>query len=89
MSGQTWRNPRLTEQGREAQPIQITQALQSLIHAAGTARAQGIPAIPEDVAALECLRDREDDVPRFVHDPRIPPTSNQAERDLGPVKTPQ
>jgi hypothetical protein len=94
-------------------PIQITQALQGLIHAADTARAQSLPAIPADTAAplirafrhgvilglgqikrvdgrkqrpgrdlLECLRDRQDDVLRFVRDLRIPPTSNQAERDV-------
>lgn len=38
---------------------------------------------------LECLRDREDDVLRFLSDLRIPPTSNQAERDLRPSKTQQ
>ncbi len=38
---------------------------------------------------LECLRDREDDVLRFVSDLRIPPTSNQAERDVRPAKTQQ
>jgi transposase len=38
---------------------------------------------------LECLRDREDDVLRFLTDLRIPPTSNQAERDLRPSKTQQ
>lgn len=31
---------------------------------------------------LEVLRDRDDDVLRFAHDLRVPPTSNQAERDL-------
>jgi Transposase IS66 family len=35
---------------------------------------------------LECLRDREDDVLRFISDLRIPPTSNQAERDVRPAK---
>jgi hypothetical protein len=35
---------------------------------------------------LECLRDREDDVLRFLPDLRIPPTSNQAERDVRPAK---
>jgi transposase len=101
-------------------PVQITQALQGLIHAANTARAQGLAAAPADVAAplvkafrhgvilglgqvkktpgrkqepfrqlLECLRDRQDDVLRFVSDLRIPPTSNQAERDLRPAKTQQ
>jgi transposase len=38
---------------------------------------------------LECLRGRRADVLRFVHDLRIPPTSNQAERDLQPAKTQQ
>jgi hypothetical protein len=36
---------------------------------------------------LEDLRDREHDVLRFVFDTRIPPTTNQAERDLRPAKT--
>ena len=101
-------------------PAQISQALQGLIHAANTARAQGLPAIPGEVAAslihafrhgvlvglsqipripdrkqepcrdlLECLRDRQADVVRFTTDLRIPPTSNQAERDLRPAKTQQ
>ena len=38
---------------------------------------------------LECLRHREADVLRFLTDSAIPPTSNQAERDLRPSKTPQ
>lgn len=38
---------------------------------------------------LECLRDRRDDVLRFVYDLRIPPTSNQAERDVRPAKIQQ
>jgi transposase len=38
---------------------------------------------------LECLRDREADVLRFLSDTAIPPTSNQAERDLRPSKTQQ
>lgn len=38
---------------------------------------------------LECLDKREDDVLRFLGDLRIPPTSNQAERDLRPSKTQQ
>jgi transposase len=36
---------------------------------------------------LEDLRDRQDDVLRFTTDLTIPPTSNQAERDLRPAKT--
>jgi transposase len=38
---------------------------------------------------LECLQYRENDVLRFLGDLRIPPTSNQAERDLRPSKTQQ
>jgi transposase len=38
---------------------------------------------------LECLRDREADVLRFLSDLRVPPTSNQAERDVRPAKTQQ
>jgi len=38
---------------------------------------------------LDCLRDRQADVLRFTTDLRIPPTSNQAERDLRPAKTQQ
>jgi hypothetical protein len=101
-------------------PVQASQALQGLVHAANTARAQRLPAIPGEVAAplihafrhgvlvglsqiprvpgrkqepcrdlLECLRDRQGDVLRFTGDLRIPPASNQAERDLRPAKTQQ
>jgi transposase len=38
---------------------------------------------------LEVLRDREGDVLRFVDDLKVPPTSNQAERDLRPSKIQQ
>jgi transposase len=38
---------------------------------------------------LECLKNREADVLRFLADLRVPPTSNQAERDLRPAKTQQ
>jgi transposase len=38
---------------------------------------------------LEVLRDREADVLRFLTSTAIPPTSNQAERDLRPAKTQQ
>jgi len=40
-------------------------------------------------ALLEVLRNREHDVLRFAHDLRVPPTSNQAERDLRPAKIQQ
>jgi transposase len=103
-------------------PGQAADALRALIHAANTARAQGLAAVPaEDTAGdlrlfrnavrvglsgvrrvsgantrqrpgrllLECLDKREPDVLRFLTDLRIPPTSNQAERDLRPAKTQQ
>ncbi|MGH8918516.1 MAG: IS66 family transposase, partial [Actinomycetes bacterium] len=38
---------------------------------------------------LEVLRDRPGDVLRFAHDLQVPPTSNQAERDLRPSKVQQ
>jgi hypothetical protein len=38
---------------------------------------------------LEVLRDRDPDVLRFAHDLKVPPTSNQAERDLRPAKVQQ
>jgi transposase len=38
---------------------------------------------------LEVLRDHEADVLRFAHDLKVPPTSNQAERDLRPAKVQQ
>ena len=38
---------------------------------------------------LEVLRDREADVLRFARDLKVPPTSNQAERDLRPGKVQQ
>jgi transposase len=38
---------------------------------------------------LQVLHDREPDVLRFAHDLKVPPTSNQAERDLRPSKVQQ
>jgi transposase len=101
-------------------PGQIADALRELIHRANQARAEGLTAIPEQIAGpavhtfrhgvlvglseiprrpgrkqhpcrdlLECLRDRQADVLRFTTDLRIPPTSNQAERDMRPAKTQQ
>ena len=49
-------------------PGQAAGALRALIHAANTARTQGLDTVPADA---------------------IPPTSNQAERDLRPAKTQQ
>jgi transposase len=41
------------------------------------------------MARPEVLRDRKNDVLRFAHDLHVPPTSNQAERDLRPAKLQQ
>lgn len=49
----------------------------------------GKPGERKARALLEVLRDRPDDVLRFAHDLRVPPTSNQAERDLRPAKIQQ
>jgi len=46
-------------------------------------------AQPKHRALPEDLRDRQDDILRFTTDRHIPPTSNQAERDLRPAKTQQ
>jgi len=103
-------------------PAQIACELRALIHAADTARGQGLDRVPDDRTAehlklfrnavnaglsqvsrvpgakakqrpgrllLECLKNREADVLRFPADTAIPPTSNQAERDLRPAKTQQ
>ncbi|HXZ70303.1 MAG TPA: IS66 family transposase [Streptosporangiaceae bacterium] len=103
-------------------PAQIARELRALIHAANTARGQGLDRVPDDMTAehlklfrnavnvglsqvsrvpgvkakqrpgrllLECLKNREADVLRFLTDTAIPPTSNQAERDLRPAKTQQ
>jgi hypothetical protein len=99
-------------------PVQIADALRTLIHEANLAREQGLTAIPSDVRdeparrlrngmlvglsdtlsagtrpgerkarlLLEVLRDRPADMLRFAHDLKVPPTSNQAERDLRPSK---
>jgi hypothetical protein len=44
---------------------------------------------PPGRCLLEMLRDRLGDVVRFAHDLQVPPTSNQAERDVRPAKTQQ
>lgn len=44
---------------------------------------------PPTLHLLECLKHRQADVLRFLTDTAIPPTSNQAERDLRPAKTQQ
>jgi hypothetical protein len=48
---------------------------------------RGEPKRPRGMRLLEDLHYREADVLRFTTDTRIPPTTNQAERDLRPAKT--
>ena len=59
----------------------------------GLSRVRRVPGAkskqPPARPPLECLRHREADVLRFLTDTAIPPTSNQAERDLRPSKTQQ
>jgi hypothetical protein len=52
-------------------------------------RVQGSGKQPDYRLLLEVLYGREDDMLRFAHDLRVPPTSNTAERDLRPSKTQQ
>jgi transposase len=60
---------------------------------AGLSQVRRIPGAKVEQAParllLECLRDREDDVLQFTSDLRIPPMSNQAERDERPAKVQQ
>jgi transposase len=63
-------------------PGQVADALRGL---PGGTKVKQPPAL----YLLECLRDREADVLRFLTDTAIPPTSNQAERDVRPAKTQQ
>ena len=75
------------------------QAAAPLIHAfrhgvrVGLADIRRVPGAntrqPPARLLLECLRDREDDLLRFLSDLRVPPTSNQAERDVRPAKIQQ
>ncbi|MET8538802.1 IS66 family transposase, partial [Streptomyces sp. NPDC005065] len=79
--------------GEQALPARIKQvALRGLRHAvrigqAHTATLEDIrPGARKARLLLQALREREDDFLRFTTDLRIPPTSNQAERDLRPSK---
>ena len=60
-----------------------------LVGLSDTAGAGSRPGEPKARRLLEVLRDRHADVLRFAHDLAVPPTSNQAERDLRPSKCQQ
>jgi hypothetical protein len=84
------------DQGLHAVPAEMTAENLTLFRrgvAVGLSRVRRVPGAkskqPPARTLLECLRHREADVLRFLTDTAIPPTSNQAERDLRPSKTQQ
>jgi hypothetical protein len=85
------------DQGLAAVPDTITAGHLRLFRNgvnAGLSQVRRIPGgknvkQPPALHLLECLKHREADVLRFLSDTAIPPTSNQAERDLRPAKTQQ
>jgi transposase len=83
-------------QGLAAVPEQMTPEHLTLFRrgiTVGLSQVRRVPGAktkqPPARLLLECLRHREADVLRFLTDTAIPPTSNQAERDLRPSKTQQ
>jgi transposase len=84
------------DQGLHAVPAEMTAEHLTLFRrgvAVGLSQVRRVPGAkskqPPARTLLECLRHREADVLRFLTDTAIPPTSNQAERDLRPSKTQQ
>jgi transposase len=84
------------DQGLAAVPEQMTAEHLTLFRrgvAVGLSKIRRVPGAkskqPPARTLLECLRHREADALRFLTDTAIPPTSNQAERDLRPSKTQQ
>ena len=84
------------DQGLAAVPAELTAEHLTLFRrgvAVGLSQVRRVPGAktkqPPARTLLECLRHREADVLRFLTDTAIPPTSNQAERDLRPSKTQQ
>jgi transposase len=84
------------QQGLRAVPAKTTAEYLKLFRhgiAAGLSQVRRVPAAkgkqPPARLLLGCLRRREADVLRFLSGTAIPPTSNQAERDLRPSKTQQ
>jgi transposase len=83
---------RAREHGLAAVPAAVTGPLITAYRDAVEAGLAGLEQRgearrPRCLRLLEDLHYREADVLRFVTDLRIPPTSNQAERDLRPAKT--
>ena len=50
---------------------------------------RGRPARGKTLSLLDRLRDRQQEALRFLHDPDVPWSNNQAERDIRPMKTQQ
>jgi transposase len=69
-----------------AQPL-ITAYRDAVAAGLADLEQRGAPKRPHRLRLLEDLFYREADVLRFVTDTRVPPTTNQAERDLRPAKT--
>jgi hypothetical protein len=76
----------------------VTETLQDLLRSfrhgvlvglSATLRRGDRPGERKARLLLECLHDREGDVLRFLADPLVPPTSNDAERELRPSKIQQ
>ena len=84
------------DQGLAAVPAEMTAEHLTLFRrgvTVGLSQVRRVPGAkskqPPARTLLECLRHREADVLRFLTDTAIPPTTNQAERDLRPSKTQQ
>lgn len=83
------------EQGLDTIPAHLADPLHKLfrhgvlVGLSATTRGGSLPGQRKARLLLEVLRDREADVLRFTRDLKVPPTSNQAERDLRPAKVQQ
>jgi hypothetical protein len=85
------------DQGLAAVPGDMTEQALKLFRNgvnAGLSQVRRVPGgtkvkQPSGLHLLECLKNRQADVLRFLTDTTIPATSNQAERDLRPAKTQQ
>ena len=82
------------DKGLPAIPADVADPLTTSYHTAVRTGLAHIPRRPHGKqqparSLLECLHELEDDILRFTTDTRIPPTNNQAERDLRPLKTQQ
>ena len=83
------------ERGHAAIPAEVADPLHELfrqgvlVGLSATTTAGTRPGQRKARLLLEVLRGREADVLRFARDLNVPPTSNQAERDLRPAKVQQ